>query len=338
MLEYDNSPSNSKNRKIFGEYSPEKFYFLNKLIINWTKNRYDINNRFIFINSWNNWNKGTYLEPDRSYGYSSINSLSKALFNLPYKNPLYNLSNLKTSTKIAIQAHVFYEDLIQEIINKTNNMPVRFDLYITTNTLEKRIIIEQLIKSESKSNKYEIMIVENKGRDVLPYLTQLKNVIKNYKYVCHLHTKKTKFDSILGEKWRNYLYNNLFGDEDLISEILTDFENNEKIGVVFPEAYYLEKENIVKYNKDNIKYMNYLLGKIFKDKNYRIGEKIIFPSGNMFWARVKAVHQVFEQNIKNKCPREKNQLNATMMHGIERLCLFVAKLNGNNYKTVFKYS
>ena len=58
----------------------------------------------------------------------------------------------------------------------------------------------------------------------------------------------------------------------------------------------------------------------------------------MFWARVKAVHQVFEQNIKNKCPREKNQLNATMMHGIERLWLFVAKLNGYNYKTVFKYS
>ena len=337
MLEYDNSPINSKNIKIFDEYTPEKLYYLNKIIIQWTKNKNDINNRFIFINSWNNWNKGTYLEPDKNYGYSSINSLSKSLFNLPYKNYIYNISNLKNETKIAIQVHVFYEDIMPDIIKKTNNIPVKFDLYITTNNIEKKIIIENLIKNESKASKYEIIIVENKGRDVLPYLTQLKNVVKNYKYICHLHTKKSKYSPYLGELWRNYLYNNLFGDEDLISEILTDFENNDKLGIIFPETYYFQKKGVIDYNKNNIKYMNYLLDKIFKEKNFKIGEKIIFPSGNMFWARVEAIYQVFEQDIKDKCPRERNQLDATMMHGVERIWLFVAKLNGFYYKTKFKY-
>lgn len=87
-------------------------------------------NRFNFINAWNEWGEGTYLEPDKKYGYNSINSLSKSLFNLPYINK-YNLHNLKKSSYIALHVHVYYEDLINDIINKTNNIPVNFDLFIS---------------------------------------------------------------------------------------------------------------------------------------------------------------------------------------------------------------
>ena len=337
MLEYDNSPKIQDNYSIFDEYSTEKFYIINKLIIDWTKSNYDKKNKFIFINAWNNWAEGTYLEPDKKYGYASINSLSKALFNLPYENIIYNLSNFEREAIVLIQVHAFYVDLMPEIINKTNNIPVKFDLYVTTNAFNKQILIDEIIKNSSKAQNFEIDIVENKGRDVLPYLTQIKDIAKHYKYICHLHTKKTKFDSILGEKWRNYLYNNLFGDKDLISEILSDFENNNNLGLIFPETYYFQQNNSFKYNKNNIKYMNYLLGIMYPGTNYRIGKKIIFPVGNMFWARVDAIHQVFEQNIKNKCPKESNQIDATILHGIERIWLFVAKLNGYYYKTIFKY-
>jgi hypothetical protein len=40
---------------------------------------YNKTNWFIFVNAWNEWGEGSYLEPDDKYGYSSINSLSKAL-------------------------------------------------------------------------------------------------------------------------------------------------------------------------------------------------------------------------------------------------------------------
>jgi lipopolysaccharide biosynthesis protein len=216
-------------------------------------------------------------------------------------------------------------------------MPVKFDLFITTNSKQKKNAIENMLQRESKANKYEINLVSNKGRDVLPFLTQVRNVMKKYKYICHIHTKKTKFNPTKGEKWRKYLYNNLFGDKELISEILSDFENNKKLGVVFPETYYPEKENVLKYNGNNIKYMNHLLKIMFPNKDYKIGNKIIFPSGNMFWARINAIHQMFEHDISNKCPKEANQYDATILHGVERLWLFVAKLNGYYYKTIFKY-
>ena len=41
--------------------------------------------RFIFVNAWNEWAEGTYLEPDKKYGYTNINTLSKAIFDLPYQ-------------------------------------------------------------------------------------------------------------------------------------------------------------------------------------------------------------------------------------------------------------
>ena len=71
---------------------------------------------------------------DGCFGYSSINALSKALFNLSYISN-YNIANLTKSCKIIVQVHIFYNDLINEIINKTNNIPTKFDLYITTTSL-----------------------------------------------------------------------------------------------------------------------------------------------------------------------------------------------------------
>ena len=34
------------------------------------------------------------------------------------------------------------------------------------------------------------------------------------------------------------LLENLLGSNDIVSEILTDYENNDKLGFIFPENYY----------------------------------------------------------------------------------------------------
>ena len=161
MLEYDNTPMNGKKGIVFIDFSPEIYYLLNRILIRWTRQFYNATNRFLFVNSWNEWNEGNYLEPDEKYGYSSINALSKALFNITFNENKYNISNLILSSKIAIQAHIFFVDLLKEIINKTNNIPAKFDLFITTNSLNKSKIINNSLKAYSKANKYEIKIVEH---------------------------------------------------------------------------------------------------------------------------------------------------------------------------------
>ena len=339
IIEINNN--NSRKNKL-RDYSPEKFYLLNKIIIDWTNMNYDKNNKFIFIDSWNNYNEGNYLEPDEKYGYASINSFSKALFNISYKDNNYNFDYLKNNSIVAIQAHVYYEELINEIINKTNNIPVKFDLFITTISDIKKKLIEDNIKKYSKANKYGIKIVENKGRDVLPLLIQLKQKIKKYKYLCHIHTKKSNHDIILGNNWRNYLYNNLLGSTEIISYILNEFETYEYLGFIFPEVYYEIIKKIDEYDnshfflhKPNIKYINLILKRLFG--KFEVGNKLIFPSGNMFWAKVNAIYQIFEFRLINSFPKEMNQTNETIMHAIERIWLYLAKLNGYYYKMIFRY-
>ena len=337
MLEFDNSPRKKEKSSIYENYSPEQFYMINKKIIEWTRNRYNKNNRFIFINAWNEWGEGTYLEPDRKYGYASINSLSKALFKQPYKEININFSNFKNESIIAIQVHLYYDDLISEIINKTNNIPVLFDLFVSTDSLDKKKKIIHYIKQYSKSRNFEVMIVENKGRDIMPFLFQMKLKIKRYKYICHIHTKKSLFIEI-GENWRKYLYNNLLGSENIVTEILSDFENNDKLGFAFPENYYevllLFGEQINNLNKKNMKY---LLQKLFHNFKLKIGEKIVFPVGNMFWAKINAIFQIFNENFKNEIPEEFGQKDGTIMHGIERIWLYIVQSNGYYYKTIFKH-
>lgn len=334
--------NNYSENNILKDYSPEKFYLLNKIIIEWTNKNYEKNNKFIFINSWNNYKEGNYLEPDEKYGYASINSFSKALFNISYKEIDYNLEYLNNNSNIAVQAHIYYEQLINDIINKTNNIPIKFDLYITTISYQKKNIIDEYIKRNSKANNYEILIVDNKGRDVLPFITQLKTKIKKYKYVCHIHTKKSAHDKNLGSMWRNYLYNNLLGSKEIILEFLNDFESPKNLGFIFPEPYYDIIKKIDNYDnsqfflhKQNIKYINLILKRIFG--KFKVGNKLIFPSGNMFWAKINAIYQIFEIKISKAFPKEKNQTNDTIMHGIERLWLFLVKLNGYYYKMIFRY-
>ena len=333
MLEFDNSPR-KKEYVLFENYSPEQFYMLNKNIISWTREKYT-KNLFIFINAWNEWGEGTYLEPDKKYGYASINALSKAIFNLPYMVKSYNSKNFNKKCKIAVQAHIFYEDLIIEVLNKINNIPVKYDLYITTDSEIKKEIIEKNIKKFSNANNYEILILKNKGRDVLPFLIQMHNNIKKYKYICHIHTKKTKFINF-GDEWREYLYNNLLGNTYIVSEILSDFDTKSKLGIIFPETFY---KVLLNYDTEVTEmdkfYMNYILKKLFK--YYKIGKKIEFPVGNMFWAKINSIYQIFELDLKNVFPQERYQVDGTIMHGIERIWVYLVKLNGYYYKKIFKH-
>ena len=201
--------------------------------------------------------------------------------------------------------------------------------------MEKAQIIEEYVKNNSKSENYYIKIVENKGRDILPFLSQLKSVIKLYKYICHIHSKKTIYSPEFGDKWRKYLYGNLLGNIEIISEILSDFENFEKLGFIFPETFYECIKFAIFVTEQDREYTNLILNKIYP--GYKIEKSFDFPAGNMFWARANAIYQIFEKSIEDLFPQEENQKSGTIMHGIERVWIYLIKLNGFYYKKIFKY-
>jgi len=310
---------------------PEKFYIIFKKYLNLINQNKET---FILFNAWNNYEQNCFLEQSEKFGYSYLNYISKAIFNLD-NDIIYDLKDLYNKCKIAIQIHIFYEDLIEDIINKTNNIPAKYDLYITITSSEIKSRLEKDIKRYSKTNYFEILIVENKGRDILPFLQQIKTKFKYYKYLCHIHTKKSLSAPELGNLWRNYLYNNLLGNTYIVSEILYDFENNDKLGFIFPETFYEIIKEFYLLTKGTKKWMDFLATKLFS--NYKVGELSNFPAGNMFWARIGAISQIFTYDFSEYFPDEDNQTNDTIMHGLERIWLYLVKFNNFYYKVIFNF-
>jgi len=79
MLEWDNTPRMGEKGKIFTNYSPQDYKKWLTETIKITRQQHKKNKQFIFINAWNEWAEGTYLEPDKKNGYLIINETSRIL-------------------------------------------------------------------------------------------------------------------------------------------------------------------------------------------------------------------------------------------------------------------
>lgn len=77
---WDNTPRrNNRNATIFHEATPELYKQWLKELINDNKKRIDIDDNLGFINSWNEWGEGSYIEPDKYYGYAYLNATKEAI-------------------------------------------------------------------------------------------------------------------------------------------------------------------------------------------------------------------------------------------------------------------
>ncbi|MBJ7967348.1 MULTISPECIES: glycosyltransferase WbsX family protein [Bacillus cereus group] len=67
FVDWDNSPRRKESALIMKGANPDKF---KKYLLQHSKDT-----DFLFINAWNEWAEGTYLEPDEKYGYKYLEAL-----------------------------------------------------------------------------------------------------------------------------------------------------------------------------------------------------------------------------------------------------------------------
>ena len=87
--------------------------------------------------------------------------------------------------------------------------------------------------------------------------------------------------------------------------------------------------------KKDLYYINKIFGILFPKIKNRPNNINNFPAGNMFWARTSAIYQIFNEQIIKLCPKELGQGDGTILHAIERFWIYLVKINGYYYKTIF---
>ena len=224
--------------------------------------------------------------------------------------------------KIAVQVHIFYTDLLDEIYDNVKEIPYDYDLFISTQK-EKKDEINKYFKEKNMCN-VVIESFDNKGRDIFPFIEQMRKRINNYKYICHIHTKKRKYGDY-GDEWRKYLYKHLLGNKKNIGAIFKELKKN-NIGIVYPKTFSkIEDKMQIGSNKEKLDELCNRIGIKNTFNN-------IFPAGSMFWAKVDAIQQLFTKTKLNDFEEEKNQQDGTFAHAIERSIIVIA--NANGYKGI----
>ncbi|USF25742.1 hypothetical protein N510_000654 [Firmicutes bacterium ASF500] len=342
MLAWDNAARRKDGWHAFYHFSLKSFYHWLSEAVRQVRTRLPEEERFIFINAWNEWGEGTYLEPDQRYGYASINTAAKALFDLPFEMDTHLVDETSPAIekdafqhgsnvpRIAVQAHVFHVDLLTSMVEQLNCIPYSFDLFVTTDTTKKKSAIEKILRGSCTCQKFEIQVLPNQGRDIAPFMVQMASEIDHYNYIGHIHTKRTA-NTDYGDSWREYLFHNLLGSPEYVKRLFCQFEKDEKLGLIMPELYPPIREQ-AKWTGEYAG-VRALLDRI----NFRgtLPQEMVFPAGSMFWARTDAVRPLFELKLQQTdFPEESGQRYGTLAHHVERAWVYVAEKAGYGYCTV----
>ena len=237
-------------------------------------------------------------------------------FNYPIEKPT-------VTPNVAVVCHMYYPEMLDEFKRYLSNIPFPFDLFITTDSEEKKNDITTGLLDWNMGT-VEIRLAPNRGRDIAPKLITCRDVYERYEFFLHIHSKKSPHHHSL-EGWRSYLLGTLLGSREIVESIFEAFNSDPMLGLIAPQHYNSVKDHIGwGWNFDAAKKFAIQLG-----MKLSIDEKVDFPSGSMFWGRSAAIKPLLESGLAlEDFPTEASQIDGTLGHIIERIYFFVCEQAG----------
>jgi len=303
---WDNTPRLGKNSYVYINNSPRGYQEWLKNAIQDTVARFeDPGDRLVFINAWNEWGEGAYLEPDEKYGYAYLEATRMALLRA-------NIASIGQDApkRMAIVIHAYYPDIFREILDRIAALDKRYKLFVTT-PFDREEIIRNMLKKSGLG--HSLLRVENRGRDILPFLKIIPLVIEEgFSSILKIHTKKSRHRED-GDIWRNDILNELVHSE-CIEAVLNYFNNHSDVGMVGPIKHIVPMTTYLGSNKARIENLASRMG---VDMNEALAQP--FAAGSMFFAKIQALLPLVNLALRPKdFEGEEGQVDGTMAHAIER--------------------
>jgi len=231
--------------------------------------------------------------------------------------------------RIAVCVHVFYTDMLDEILALTDTIPCTYDFIATTETETKKAFIEQAVRGRKNVGEVIVRIVEqNRGRDMSSLFITCRDLFigERYDLVCRLHTKKSpQVAAGKGNLFKRHMFENLLNSPGYTTNVLDMFNEHPWIGVAVPPLVHIAYPTMGKAwfaNRPKADEVAKLLDlSVPFDPDTPVG-----AFGTMFWFRPKALHKLFEHPWKwTDFNAEPKHVDGGLAHVMERLICYVAQ-------------
>jgi glycosyltransferase involved in cell wall biosynthesis len=232
-------------------------------------------------------------------------------------------SRSDSELRCALHAHFHYPELATDFLRRMGRNQSRCDLLLSTDDNGKARTLRKATAGYGRG-KVSIRVTPNRGRDIGPFLGDFaEDIMRDYDIIGHVHGKRSvAIDAAMGERWREFLWQNLIGDLHPMMDIIIDrFAADASAGIVFPSDPHLPDWD---RNRD-----------IAEDLAGRMGIKeplppfFDYPNGTMFWARAVALKPLFDLKLGwSDYPEEPLPNDGTILHALERLLPFAAQHAG----------
>ena len=226
--------------------------------------------------------------------------------------------------KVAIHLHTFYVDLLEEFLQHFEAFSFHYDLFLTTDSDEKKKEIQTILDSLDKVA--QVVVTGKKGRDIIPML-KLKEQLASYDYIGHFHTKKSpEYPHWVGDSWRQELNQMLIQPAD---GLLAKLESNDNIGLVIADipSFFRYTKIVDPWNENRFAQdMNDLWQRMGMERQIDFDklDTFIMSYGTFIWFKYDALKPLFDLNLTDDDIPAEPLPQHTILHAIERILVYLA--------------
>jgi rhamnosyltransferase len=241
-------------------------------------------------------------------------------------------SELAAIGKIAVCVHMYYVDMLDEILELASNIPLPFDFLATTDTEKKKNAIEAALSGHPRIGKTIVRVMdENRGRDMSALFISFRDIFltDEYEIVCRLHTKKTpQVDAARGQLFKLHMFENVLNSPGYVGNVIDMFLRHPTVGIATPPVVHISFPTLGHswfVNKPKVAQLAEDLGlKVQLDDHTPVA-----VYGTMFWFRPKALRPLFARNWRfSEFNAEPHHVDGGLAHVLERIICYVAQNEG----------
>ncbi|PVU82121.1 glycosyl transferase family 2 [Cellulomonas sp. WB94] len=249
----------------------------------------------------------TWVRRDRGRRSGTFPDAWRVHPNLPFEQP----------SRVAVLMHVYYPELMGELLQQISQIPVDVDL-IVTNSSGTDLGID--VDSLPCVRNVAVLECANHGRDILPMISVVNaGLLDPYELILKVHTKNSTWraDHELlngsGAEWREEFLDALLSSTQNIEHILAAFAGEPNLGVVTADGSALGPE----FWGGDERAARELLERLGLELD---PSALRFPSGSMYWTRGFLLQGLRSLSLTaDDFEPEAGQVDGTTAHAVERL-------------------